>query len=348
MALLLAAAVTAFVVAFLVIPVIIRYAHERNLMDVPGHRKIHKKLTPSLGGVAIFLGFVAAVLIWLEPTRWSEIRYLVVAQGFIFFVGLRDDLVPLSPYSKMAGQVLASAILILFMDLRLHSFHGIFGIHELPLWFSYGFTLFTFIVITNSFNLIDGLDGLAGLLAVISFTALGVWFFLAGDMPFALLAFSLIGAIVAFLLYNWEPSKIFMGDTGSLVLGYSLAAFTIRFIDTHTILMPDSSVRFASAASAGIAVLMVPLADTLRVFIIRVMKRQSPFKADKNHIHHSLLRLGLSHGRTTLFLGALQGAFVLLAVALRNFSNAVALPVLVLPAVVLSLWLDYLLRRKVT
>ncbi len=317
-------------------------------MDIPGRRKIHKKLTPSLGGVAIFAGCVIAALIWVKPEQWVEIRYFLIAQALIFFVGLRDDLVPLPPLSKLAGQVLASVILMLLMDVRLHSFHGIFGIQELPLWFSYLFTLFTIIVITNAFNLIDGLDGLAGLLALISAGTLGIWFLAAGDMPFAVFSFSLTGAVAAFLFFNWEPSKIFMGDTGALIIGFSLAVFVIVFIDSHTVHQPGNPVRFTSAASAGIGVMMVPLADTLRVFIIRVLNRQSPFKADKNHIHHILLRLGLSHSQAAVVLGALQLAFIGLSIALRNLPNAIAMPLLLLPAIGLSLLLDYILRKKMT
>lgn len=347
MATLIAAAITAFVISFLMIPVIIRYSHEKNLMDIPGRRKIHKKLTPSLGGIAIFLGFGIASLIWIEPGMWSQIRYFLIAQAVIFFIGVRDDLVPLPPASKLLGQVIASVILIVFLDLRLRSFHGIFGIHELPLWFSYVFTLFTIIVITNSFNLIDGLDGLAGLLAVISLSSLGVWFFLTGDKAFAALAFAMSGSVIGFLYFNWEPSKIFMGDTGALVIGITLSIFVIRFIDTHVTMPAQHPFRFASAASAGIGVIIVPLADTLRVFIIRVFRGQSPFTADKNHIHHSLMRLGLSHGRAALLLGFIQLAFIVLSIVLRNYTNAIVLPALLLPAALLSILLDGLLRRKV-
>ncbi|MCX7638602.1 MAG: undecaprenyl/decaprenyl-phosphate alpha-N-acetylglucosaminyl 1-phosphate transferase [Cyclobacteriaceae bacterium] len=344
---LIATAITAFVISFLLIPVIIKYSQEKNLMDIPGRRKIHKKLTPSLGGIAIFIGFGIASLIWIEPNMWAEIRYVLIAQAMIFFIGIRDDIVPLPPFTKLAGQIIAATILISLMDLRLRSFHGILGIHELPLWVSYTFTIFTIIVITNSFNLIDGLDGLAGLLAIISFLALGTWYFLAGDRAFAALAFSMIGAVIGFLYFNWEPSKIFMGDTGALVIGITLAIFVIRFIDAHVTMPVEHTVRFASAASAGVGVLMIPLADTLRVFIIRIFRGQSPFTADKSHIHHSLMRLGLSHSQAALLLGFLQLAFILLSIGLRNYANAIALPALVLPAVILSISLDWMLRRKV-
>src|SRR5688572_11856639 len=184
----LAAAVTSFVICFLVIPVIIKYSLEKNLVDIPGRRKIHKKITPSMGGIAIFLGFFIASLIWVDITQWREIRLILIALFIVFFIGVRDDLVPLRPFMKLLGQVMAGCLLIVLFDLRLKSFYGLLGIYDIPLVASYVITLFTIVVITNSFNLIDGLDGLAGTIACISLLAFGTSFFLAGDIIFAILS----------------------------------------------------------------------------------------------------------------------------------------------------------------
>jgi UDP-N-acetylmuramyl pentapeptide phosphotransferase/UDP-N-acetylglucosamine-1-phosphate transferase len=343
---LVAAAVTAFFISFLLIPIIIQFSKEKNLVDMPGRRKIHKKVTPSLGGIGIFLGFLVATLLWVNTQYWSNLRYLLIAQSILFFVGLRDDLLPLSPITKLVGQVVASAILVVFMDLRLQSFHGIFGIYDLHPLISYIFTFFTMLVIINSFNLIDGLDGLAGLLGIISSFVLGIWFFLAGEHMFAILALAMTGALLAFLWYNWEPSRIFMGDTGSMILGLTLSVLIIRFIDLHRVIPVESTIRFAAAPTAAIAIILVPLTDTLRVFIIRILRGQSPFSADKNHIHHHLMRLGFSHSQTALMLGFLQLGFIGLTVGLRNYSNAVVLPLLIVLAFSFTLLLDRLLRKK--
>ncbi len=177
MAIQLAAAITSFVIAFLIVPVIIKYSLRKNLVDIPGRRKIHKKVTPSMGGIAIFIGFFISSLIWIDIQGWGSIKFILVALFVIFFIGVRDDLVPLRPMIKLIGQIMSASLLIFLFDLRIRSFYGIFGVHELPLVVSYVITYFTIIVITNSFNLIDGLDGLAGTISIVALLAFGVWFF---------------------------------------------------------------------------------------------------------------------------------------------------------------------------
>ena len=197
MAVQLAAATTAFVIAFLIVPVIIKYSLQRNLVDVPGRRKIHKKVTPSMGGIAIFAGFFISSVIWMEVQDWGDMKFILVALFVIFFIGVRDDLVPLRASVKLMGQIMAASLVIFLFDLRIKTFYGLFGINELPDIVSYLITYLTIIVITNSFNLIDGLDGLAGTIAIVALLAFGVWFFLIGDRIFSILAFSMLGAIFA-------------------------------------------------------------------------------------------------------------------------------------------------------
>src|SRR6188768_3809064 len=151
MAIQLAAATTSFVIAFLIVPVIIKYSLKKNLVDIPGRRKIHKRDTPSMGGIAIFLGFFITSLIWIDMQYWGNIKFILVALFVIFFIGVRDDLVPLRWMYKLLGQIMAASLLIFLFDLRIKSFYGIFGIHELPDIISYAMTYFTIIVITNSF-----------------------------------------------------------------------------------------------------------------------------------------------------------------------------------------------------
>jgi UDP-N-acetylmuramyl pentapeptide phosphotransferase/UDP-N-acetylglucosamine-1-phosphate transferase len=347
MAIPLAAAVTSFVICFLIIPVIIKYSLEKNLVDIPGRRKIHKKITPSMGGIAIFLGFSIASLIWVDISLWKDIRYILIAQFVIFFIGVRDDLVPLKPYMKLLGQVLAASILVFLLDLRLKSFYGLFGLYDIPAIVSYFITVFTIIVITNSFNLIDGLDGLAGLIATIALLAFGTWFFLAGDTTYAILAFGMFGSIVAFLIFNWEPSEVFMGDTGALVIGMTLAIFAIHFIDYNYNLPVQHPYRFTGSVSPAVGILIIPLADTLRIFLIRVARRQSPFTPDKSHIHHSIMRLGFSHRRTTLLLGLVQVLFIAACFLFRQHSDNRVLPGIVVVAVLLSILLDRLISNRV-
>lgn len=347
MAIQLAAAVTSFVICFLIIPVIIKYSLEKNLVDIPGRRKIHKKITPSMGGIAIFIGFVVSALIWMDISLWKEMRFILIALFIVFFIGVRDDLIPLRPFMKLLGQLIATVVLIVLFDLRLKSFYGLLGVYDIPLAVSYAVTIFTIIVITNSFNLIDGLDGLGGTIASIALLAFGVSFFLVDDTVFAILSFSMLGAVIAFLFFNWDPSEIFMGDTGALVIGMMLAILAIHFVDLQYNLPPGTPYKFNAVVSGAVCFIIIPLADTLRIFILRTLRKQSPFTPDKSHIHHNLMRLGFSHGQSTLILGLAQVVFVAVAVTVKQFNdNYILLGILVL-CTVLSFILDRAIRSKV-
>ncbi len=342
-----AAAVTSFVICFLIIPVIIKHTLKRNIVDLPGRRKIHKKVTPSMGGIAIFLGFLISSLIWIDFSLWKDVRIILIALVMTFLIGVRDDLIPIKPLIKILGQVMAASILILVYDLRLKSMYGVFGIEEIPLWLSYAITILTLVVITNSFNLVDGLDGLAGTIGSLAFLGFGVWFFYTDDVVFSILSFSMLGAIIAFLIFNWEPSKVFMGDTGAMVVGMLLAIACVRFIDYNHSLPNTNIYKFTASVSTALCVIIIPLFDTLRVFIIRIARKQSPFVPDKNHIHHGMMRLGLSHGATTLFLALTQILFMTLSLVFMDRDDQFLLPGIVLIPVLLSVILNRLLLNRV-
>ena len=237
-------------------------------------------------------------------------------------------------------------MVIMLTSTRLHSLYGLFGISEFPDIISYVLTIFTIIVITNSFNLIDGLDGLAGTIATIALTTFGVWFYLVDQPLTALLALSMVGAVVAFLTFNWEPSKIFMGDTGALVIGFLFSVMAINFIDFNYQLPDSSPFKFEASITTAICIVIIPLFDTLRIFILRLSKRQSPFTPDKNHMHHALMRLGLSHSKTALALGALNLTYIAVAVICYRISDEILLPLILVLSILLSLTLDFLIIRK--
>jgi UDP-GlcNAc:undecaprenyl-phosphate GlcNAc-1-phosphate transferase len=348
MAIQLAAATTSFVIAFLIVPVIIKYSLQKNLVDIPGRRKIHKKVTPSMGGIAIFIGFFISSLIWIDIQSWGTIKFIMVALSVIFFIGVRDDLVPLRWMIKLMGQIMAASLLIFLFDLRIKSFYGLFSIYELPDIVSYLLTYFTIIVITNSFNLIDGLDGLAGTIATLSLIAFGVWFFLIDDFIFSILSFSMVGAIFAFLIFNWEPSEVFMGDTGALVIGMMLAMLTIRFIDLNYNLPEHYPYRFNASIGTAACFIIIPLVDTLRIVLLRILKGQSPFKPDKSHIHHAIMRLGMTHSQTTLILAGAHLFYIGLALIFHNFSERYILTGVIVLSFVLSVTLDRLILGRLS
>lgn len=292
--------VLAFGITIYAIPVIIYVAESKKLFDIPDARKIHKKPIPALGGLGIFAGFMMALLVTI-PFHGSFIsfQYIVAACLVIFFVGIKDDIQIISPIKKFLGQMLAACILVFKGGFLITNMHGILGISELPETISYCLTLFTIVVIVNAFNLIDGVDGLAGSLGVLIMLCLGTYFTINKDIEYACLAFSMMGALLAFLIFNFQPARIFMGDTGSLMVGLIASVLIIHFVRQA----PTAPVMaFQSAPVIAFAVLFVPLFDTLRVFGIRILNRRSPFSPDRNHIHHILLDKGLSHRMVTFSL----------------------------------------------
>lgn len=309
-----------FTITFLAIPVIITVAERKKLFDVPDERKIHQTPIPSLGGLGIYAGFILASLISIQFDAVAEFQYFFAAAFVIFFLGLKDDILVISPIKKFIGQVLAAFLIIYKGGVQIKSMHGFLGIEgPLPEMFSLLLTYFTVIVIINSFNLIDGIDGLAGSLGFMASTLLGFYFLQVNLPAYSILAFSLAGSLAAFLIFNFQPAKIFMGDTGSLLIGLIHAILIIKFINVAQ--MPAISVPINAAPAIGFAILMIPLLDTLRVFGIRIIHQRSPFSPDRNHIHHLLLDKGLSHKAITMTLVGTNILFVLVAYLLRDVGS---------------------------
>jgi UDP-N-acetylmuramyl pentapeptide phosphotransferase/UDP-N-acetylglucosamine-1-phosphate transferase len=301
----------AFFITFLAIPAIIRVAQEKKLFDLPDSRKLHTSPIASLGGVGIFLGFFLACLLTISGKYNSELQYFFASALVIVFLGLKDDILIISALKKFLGQLAAAAILIHLADIRIDSMHGMFGLGRLPEPVSYLLSYITIIVIVNAYNLIDGVDGLAGSLGVLTTSIFGAYFFMAEMQVYSLLAFGMAGSLLAFLVFNFNPAKIFMGDSGSLLLGLVNAILVIKFISVAD--APGALVPIESVVAVGFSILVVPLLDTLRVFSIRIAKGKSPFVPDRNHIHHLLLDRGLSHRTVTVSCVGLNIAFIVMS-----------------------------------
>jgi UDP-N-acetylmuramyl pentapeptide phosphotransferase/UDP-N-acetylglucosamine-1-phosphate transferase len=300
-----------FIISFLAIPVVLQIAEQKKLYDIPDERKVHTRPVSSLGGVGIFGGFLLAALLSIQGNQNPEFQYFFAAALVIFFLGLKDDLMVLSASKKFVGQVIAASILIHLGGIRLDSMHGLFGFQQVPEGFGLALSYLTIIVIINSFNLIDGIDGLASSLGIITMLIFGTYFFAVDQQAYALLAFSMAGSLVAFLIFNHHPAKIFMGDSGSLMIGLVNSILVIKFIavaDSPAVLIPVDS-----AVAVGVSILIVPLLDTLRVFAIRIVNGRSPFTPDRNHIHHLLLDRGLGHAAVTFTCVGINLFFVVFA-----------------------------------
>ncbi|OWP61808.1 undecaprenyl-phosphate alpha-N-acetylglucosaminyl 1-phosphate transferase [Hymenobacter amundsenii] len=319
------------------VPSIIYIAHLKNMLDTPNVRTVHESLTPRLGGVAVFAGFMSALTIF-APLN-NGVQQLLAGCIILFFVGLKDDLVSISVAKKFVGQLLATGVVMIMADVRITSFQGILGIEELPIGISYAFTFFAIVGITNAINLIDGLDGLAGSIVLIIVSTFGYYFYQYGGpgyQNYAFVAVCVVGGIMGFLRYNFHRASIFMGDTGSLVCGFIVSILTIQFIEMGlTVGQP-----FGSAAPAvALGILFVPLFDTLRVFIVRMMAGRSPFSPDKNHVHHRILAMGFQQISTVMLLGLLNVVVILLVINFAYLGNLVLIGLLVGLSLILSLFL---------
>ncbi|SDL75563.1 UDP-N-acetylmuramyl pentapeptide phosphotransferase/UDP-N-acetylglucosamine-1-phosphate transferase [Catalinimonas alkaloidigena] len=335
---LLLAFVWAFMISVFAIPSIVRVAHQKNLLDEPNFRTVHVSLTPRLGGLAIFAGFTSALTIFGEVT--PEIQQVLAGCILLFFVGMKDDIVAISPFKKFFIQILATGVVMFMSNIRLTSFQGFLGIYELDPGLSYGITFLAIIGITNAINLIDGLDGLAGTIVTVIATTFGIYFYrygAGGDQAYAGVAFCLIGGIIGFLRYNLHKAIIFMGDTGSLLCGFLVAVMAVKFVEMKTV---------PNAPSLAVAILIIPLFDTLRVFATRILRGASPFSPDKNHIHHILIGAGLSQLVTVGLLALINLAVVAAAIYFAPLRNNLLLLGLLVVCLMASGLLEYLRRRR--
>lgn len=303
---------TAFIVVLYSTPALIKVAVLKRLIDTPTEdRKIHKRSVPTIGGIIIYAGTLFAYALWYNIQNLTDLAkifesvkefQLIIATSLIlFFVGVKDDIVGTAPVKKLFAHILVALILVLMGNIRITGLHGIFGVYEIPYWGSVFISIFTYVVVVNAFNLIDGVDGLAAGIGFLSCCAFGIWFIYVHEFPYAALAFSLAGALAGFLIFNFAPAKIFMGDSGSLVIGMFVCVLAIKLIEYPISELDYFWVRVSKPVFA-ISALAYPLLDTLRVFIIRALKGLSPFVADRNHIHHKLIDCGYSHAKTAVII----------------------------------------------
>ncbi len=337
--------IISFFIVLLATPSFIRVAELKNLFDEPGEdRKLHKHRVPSMGGIMIFAGTLFSFLICYPSGDIGYIKYLIPAMLVMFFIGIKDDIIGTAAVKKLIGHLLVAFIMVLMAEIRITSLYGIFEIREIPEWASISLSIFTFVVVINAFNLIDGVDGLAGGVACIASIAFGVWFLLIGSQVDAIIAFALAGALLGFLRFNFYPANIFMGDSGSLVVGLIICTLAIRLIEFDLSAIPSSMMPISKPVFV-MAVLSYPLLDTFRIFIYRMIKGISPFQADSNHIHHRLIKLGLNHAQTVSVIYFFNALLIIYSVFVTGINTSLVFIILAL-LVFLLLGILYLMPIK--
>ena len=310
-----------FALGLIGMPLVIRIAKTKGFVVRPNKRMSHTGEVPNIGGLNICFSFMLTYLLF-EYDQLSQSQFFLIGLFAIMAVGFIDDVLILTPMAKLLGEALAGIALIGFADLRITHLHGLFGITEIGVIPSYLLSLFILIAIINAVNLIDGIDGLASGLGILYCLFFAVYFGLAGDVSWSVLGICMIGSLAVFFLYNVFGNRetIFMGDSGSLLLGYLLTAFVFHFCEINAYHQVPEILHMNAAPAVAICVLTIPIFDTIRVSLTRIKQHRSPFDPDKNHIHHLLLRTGLNHIQTTCVLLSVSLLFIGLAILGRNWN----------------------------
>lgn len=318
---------------YFIIPKIINVVTYKQLMDNPNERSSHSELIPSLGGVAFYI-FITLGLFLLEDFDSTNISMsLVCGLLILFVVGLKDDLVVIGPLTKLGAQVLASVFVITNPHYHFKALYTAIGIAPINEYLSMILIIFLMVYIINAFNLIDGIDGLASVVGIVIFTTYAILFFLLGRYYFFGVSLIAIGCLISFLRYNLSnDKKIFMGDTGSMVLGFVVAVMTVRIFSYEPSVISKLPFQLENLPLIVMAILIVPLFDTSRVFAVRILERKKPFSADRNHIHHLLIDyLKFSHKRASLFIGIANAVFAAIFLLFGvNYSNITLLIIMTL------------------
>jgi UDP-GlcNAc:undecaprenyl-phosphate GlcNAc-1-phosphate transferase len=323
--------VMAFVLTLIFIPPVIFMVKRFKLFDRPNARKEHSVPTPTFGGISIFAGMMVSLVFWFKFYNHPSIITFFLSMILLFGVGIMDDLKDLAARYKLVIEA-GVATLLAVSGIRITSFGGLFGINELHIMAQYIITVVTIVGITNAFNLIDGIDGLAGGLGFMSLVTLGIFLTISKDLNYAMIAFAFAGALLGFLYFNFNPAKIFMGDTGSLVLGFVIAVLCVQLMKINSI---HSIPVVPNIYVFTLGIVMIPVFDTLRVFGTRIWNGRSPFSADKTHIHHLITNKGFTHGFAARLICVFHGFILILVYWMKNWKPE--LQVLVLFGCMLTL-----------
>jgi len=351
-----------FLLTYLTIPKIIKIVEYKRLMDDPNKRSSHSSKTPTLGGVSFYYTLVFVLFFIHGRDLLDEAIYIIPGLTILFMTGLKDDLVVISPGAKLMAQVIAVAFILVNPSFTIHSFNGFLNIYEIPYYLYLIIAGFIMITIINSYNLIDGIDGLASVVGIVILTIYTTIFYTTGEYFFALISVSLNACLLAFFGFNISSErKIFMGDTGSLIVGFIISVLTLKFLA----LTPDAYVGLPflleNAPLIAISILIVPLFDTARVFAIRIANKRGPFSPDRNHTHHVLIDFwGLSHKQASFIIGCFNLVFVVLFIVLGSKAENLGMVIFLVSAIIILAYIFFkynynfttlkqkiLLRRKV-
>ncbi|MEL4307331.1 MraY family glycosyltransferase [Joostella sp. CR20] len=342
--------VGAFLLTYLTIPKIIGVVQYKKLMDNPNERSSHKQVTPTLGGISFFYCLIFVIFFLRDRDLHNEAIYLIPGLTVLFIVGLKDDLVVLSPLTKLIAQILAVSFILSSDSFIIYSLNGFLNINEIPYFLYLLIGGFLMITIINAYNLIDGIDGLAAMVGIVILMLYTTIFYMSNEYFYALLCIALNACLMAFLGYNLSSTKkIFMGDTGSLIVGFMIAMFTLKFLALKPTAYKELPFLLENAPLVAIGILIVPLFDTARVFTLRIVNKRGPFSPDRNHTHHILVDyLNLTHQQASFIIASFNFIFVVLLIVLGSTSSNLWMIIALVLAVIFLTYLFYRLDYSFT
>lgn len=333
-----------FLLIYLTIPKIIKVVEYKRLMDDPDHRSSHQSKTPTLGGVSFFYTLIFALFFIKSWTTFDEAMYIIPGLTILFIVGLKDDLVVISPGAKLITQIFAVTFILANPSFTIDSLHGFLNIEEIPHYLYLIIAGFMMLTIINSYNLIDGIDGLASVVGIVIMVIYTTIFYLTEEYFFALLAITVNASLMSFLGFNLSSDKkIFMGDTGSLIVGFVISILTLKFLALNPADYTELPFLLENAPLIAISILIVPLFDTARVFAIRIANKKGPFSPDRNHTHHVLIDYwGLTHRQASFIIGCFNLLFVMLFIVLGSRAKNMGMVIMLATVVI---FLGYIFFR---
>lgn len=341
--------ITAFVITYIIIPKVIWVIHAKELTTPVISRSAHKFPVPSFAGVAFFVTLILVLSLIQSILSHFVGNNLIAGLTILFMVGLKDDLVISTAKAKIIGQLISIAFILFLPDLQITSLHGFLNIYDIPAYLGLPMAFVLMLSIINAYNLIDGIDGLAGIIGIIICTTYSIiFFFTKKDFSF-LVSISIIAILIAFLRFNLSSgtNKIFMGDSGSLIIGYLIGFLTLRFLTIDSVTIPDYQFNPENRIASIIAILFIPIFDTIRITISRLLKKQSPFIADRNHAHHILIDLGFSHIKASAILGFLNIFVILVFLLLERYFSSIVILFIMFILFVLVASLFFTLKKKI-
>ena len=336
-----------FSVAYFALPSVIYVVKQKNLMDSPNERSSHKEKTPTLGGISFFVSIVFTLMVF-RPFDIDQVGINILSGvGVLFFVGLKDDLVGVKPSTKMIGQIIATLMLFFSTDLKITTLDGFLNITDIPYWTSVFISCAIVMAIVNSYNLIDGINGSASMVGMVIFSGFAYVFYDAEMYYYFLLSILCIGFLLAFLRYNLSnKNRVFMGDTGSMIVGFVLAVLAIKFFALDTTSLESAIINPTNKVWVLLSIIFIPFFDTTRVFTTRIIRHGKPFKADRSHIHHVIIDyLKLSHAKASILLASINLSVFIVILYLNTYLSSLWLGVLLTSIfIILSALLFYVNR----